>query len=85
MEDSMSFTYEFKGSKPSWQQVYNMAKHAAEIGHRQFSIIWGEGWIDIDLSNNQFYGRGWIKNIDGDEIAQLLNETVMTSPSRVRA
>lgn len=85
MEDSVSFTYEFKGSKPSKQQVYNMAKHTAELGHRQFSIIWGENWIDIDVSNNRFYGRGWIKKIGGDEIAQLLNESVMTSPSLMRA
>jgi hypothetical protein len=62
-----------------------MARHAVEIGHNEFSIIWGENWIDIEFMNNKFYGRGWIKKIDGSEIARLLNESVMSTPSLMRA
>jgi hypothetical protein len=36
-------------------------------------IFWGENWIYIEKSPHNFYGRGWIKEISGSDIAQQLS------------
>lgn len=69
----MTYSYEFRGRKPSANQVYKMAVHAADVGHDKIEIIWGENAIDLERAHGKWQGFGWIKNVSGDDIAQSMN------------
>lgn len=65
----------FTGRKPSRAQVLAKCKAAIQSGAAAISIQWGENVIDLDYSFNAraWNGRGWIREIGGDDIAQELN------------
>ena len=67
--------YEFHNRKPSNVQINSCLKNAMEKGSKSISIIWGENQIELDFyaPNHEWYGRGWIKGISGDDIAKALN------------
>lgn len=63
----------FKGKKPSEKQVFSKALERAKQGHTLIEIYWGENGMTLDKNNGQWYGWGWIKDIDSDKIAKQLN------------
>ena len=65
----------FTGRKPSRAQVMAKCRAAIQSGAAAISIQWGENALDLDYSFNgrSWNGRGWIKDISGDDIAQELN------------
>jgi hypothetical protein len=66
---------EFKNRKPSRAVIMRTLGEYLKHGAKSFDIRWGENWIEIDWNPNQaqWYGRGWIKEIGGDDIAKELN------------
>jgi len=44
-------------------------------GNTDITVLWGENWIDLyfDHRVNQWFGSGWIRDIDGSYIATELN------------
>jgi len=62
--------------KPSRAVIMRTIAEYLKQGAKSFDIRWGENWIEIDWHPNQerWYGRGWIKEIGGDDIANELNE-----------
>jgi len=69
----MQFEKQYTGKKPSKNQVIKDIKKAALSGYTKIDLLWGENWIYIEKSPNNFYGRGWIKDISGSDIAQQLS------------
>ena len=67
--------YEFFNRKPSNVQINSCLKNAMEKGSKSISIIWGENQIELDFyaPNHEWYGRGWIKDISGDDLALKMN------------
>ena len=67
---------EFNKRKPSRAVIMRTLAEYLKQGGKSFSITWGENWIELDYHPNheQWYGRGWIKEIGGDSIANELNE-----------
>jgi hypothetical protein len=67
---------EFNKRKPSRAVIMRTLAEYLKQGAKSFDIRWGENWIEIDWHPNQdqWYGRGWIKEISGDSIAIELNE-----------
>ena len=67
---------EYKNRKPSRAVIMRTLAEYLKQGGKCFSITWGENWIDLDYHPNQeqWYGNGWIKEIEGDSIAQELNK-----------
>lgn len=66
---------EYKNRKPSKAVIMRTLAEYLKQGGKSFSITWGENWIELDYHPNQeqWHGRGWIKDIGGDSIAQELN------------
>lgn len=66
---------EFKNRKPSKAVVMRTLGEYLKQGGKCFSITWGENCIELDYYPNdaQWYGRGWIKQIGGHDIADELN------------
>ena len=66
---------EFNNRKPSRAVIMRTLAEYLKQGAKSFDIRWGENWIEIDWHPNQdkWYGRGWIKEIGGDDIATELN------------
>jgi hypothetical protein len=66
---------EYKNRKPSKAVIMRTLAEYLKQGGKSFSITWGENWIELDYHPNQeqWHGRGWIKDIGGDNIAQELN------------
>jgi len=64
----------FTGRKPSRAQVMARIKTATKAGAEAISLQWGENWIELDYHRGQWTGRGWIKAISGDDLAQELNQ-----------
>ena len=76
----MSTMYEpieiqFNNRKPSRAVIMRTLAEYLKQGAKSFDLRWGENWIEIDWHPNQdkWYGRGWIKEIGGDDIATELN------------
>jgi hypothetical protein len=66
---------EFNNRKPSRAVIMRTLAEYLKHGAKSFDLRWGENWIEIDWHPNQdkWYGRGWIKEIGGDDIATELN------------
>lgn len=71
----MKHHYEFHGRKPSFPQVMGIARHMADNGVDELEILWGENWIELQKINRKWVGHGWIKQIDGQMVAESLNVT----------
>ena len=77
----MSTTYpiiniEYKNRKPSKAVVMRTLAEYLKQGGKAFEISWGENMIDLyfDPRVELWYGSGWIKDIEGDNIANEFNE-----------
>jgi hypothetical protein len=64
----------FTGRKPSKAQVMAKIKTAIRANAGAIQISWGENRLDLDLHRGQWFGRGWIKGIGGDDIAKEINK-----------
>jgi hypothetical protein len=66
---------EYKNRKPSKAVIMRTLAEYLKQGSKSFSIQWGENCIELDWHPNheQWYGRGWIKEIGGDDMAKELN------------
>jgi hypothetical protein len=66
---------EFKNRKPSRAVIMRSLAEYLKQGGKSFCVTWGENCIELDWHPNheQWYGRGWIKEIGGDSIAKELN------------
>ena len=66
----------FDGIKPSYAQVMRAVGEDLSKGHTDIAVIWGENAIDLffDHRVKQWFGSGWIRDIDGSYIAEELNE-----------
>jgi hypothetical protein len=66
----------FDGRKPSYAQVMRAVGEEISKGHTDIAVIWGENAIDLyfDHRVKQWFGSGWIRDIDGSYIAEELNE-----------
>ena len=65
----------FDGRKPSYTQVMKAVNEEISQGNTDITVLWGENWIDLyfDPRVNQWFGSGWIRDIDGSYIATELN------------
>jgi hypothetical protein len=66
----------FDGRKPSYAQVMRAVGEEISRGNTDLEVIWGENHIDLyfDPRVKQWFGHGWIRDIDGSYIAEELNE-----------
>ena len=66
----------FHGRKPSYAQVMRAVGEEISRGNTDLYITWGENQIELyfDARVNQWFGHGWIRDIDGSYIANELNE-----------
>ena len=66
----------FDGRKPSYAQVMRAVGEEISRGNTDLEVIWGENAIDLyfDHRVKQWFGSGWIRDIDGSYIAEELNE-----------
>jgi len=69
-------TINYEKRKPSRAVIMRTLAEYLKQGAKSFDIRWGENWIEIDWHPNQerWYGRGWIKDLSGDSIANELND-----------
>lgn len=67
---------EFNNRKPSRAVIMRSLAEYLKQGGKSFCITWGENCIELDFHPNHevWYGRGWIKELGGDDIAKELNE-----------
>jgi len=70
----MLYEFYFEGKKPSKAQVKKCAIEAIKEGYPLIEISWGENMINLENNLGFITGRGWIKNIGGDDLANELNE-----------
>ena len=70
----MLFEFYFEGKKPSKAQVKKCAIQAIKEGYPLIEISWGENMINLENNLGFITGRGWIKNIGGDDLANELNQ-----------
>lgn len=70
----MLFEFYFEGKKPSKAQVKKCAIQAIKEGYPLIEISWGENMINLENNLGRITGRGWIKNIGGDDLANELNQ-----------
>ena len=65
----------FDGRKPSYAQVMRAVGEEISRGNTDLEVIWGENHIDLyfDPRVKQWFGHGWIRDIDGSYIATELN------------
>lgn len=70
----MLYEFYFEGKKPSYAQVKKCAIKAIKEGYPLIEISWGENWIALENNLGRITGRGWIKNIGGDDLAQELSK-----------
>ena len=66
----------FDGRKPSYAQVMRAVGEEISRGNTDLEVIWGDNHIDLyfDPRVKQWFGHGWIRDIDGSYIAEELNE-----------
>ena len=68
-------SFDFVGKKPSKAQVLAKAKDLASQGYTEIEIFWGENFITlIKQASPKWLGLCWLKNIDGESIANELNK-----------
>jgi hypothetical protein len=67
---------EYHKRKPSKAVIMRTLAEYLKQGSKVFTITWGENQIDIDYhpGQEQWYGGGWIKDIEGHAIATELND-----------
>jgi hypothetical protein len=67
---------EFNNRKPSRAVIMRTLAEYLKHGFKSFDLRWGENYIELDWhpSHEQWYGRGWFKEIGGDDIAKELNQ-----------
>lgn len=70
----MLYEFYFEGRKPSKAQVKKCAIQAIKEGYPLIEISWGENMINLENNLGFITGRGWIKNIGGDDLANELNQ-----------
>ncbi len=70
----MLYEFYFEGKKPSKAQVKKCAIQAIKEGYPLIEISWGENMINLENNLGRITGRGWIKNIGGDDLANELNQ-----------
>jgi hypothetical protein len=70
----MLYEYYFEGKKPSYAQVKKCAIEAIKQGYPLIEISWGENMINLENNLGFITGRGWIKNIGGDDLAHELSK-----------
>lgn len=70
----MLYEFYFEGKKPSKAQVKKCAIQAIKEGYPLIEISWGENMINLENNLGFITGRGWIKNIGGDDLANELNQ-----------
>jgi hypothetical protein len=65
----------FDGRKPSYAQVMKAINEDISQGATDIAVLWGENAIHLyfDHRVNQWFGSGWIRDIDGSYIATELN------------
>lgn len=65
----------YPNRKPSRAVIMRTLAEYLKQGGKSFYITWGENCIELDYHPNQehWYGRGWIKNIGGQDLADELN------------
>jgi hypothetical protein len=71
------YQVEFHGNKPSLAMVTKAVKLGIKTGTDEITIFWGENSIELEKSprfnfDGLWFGRGWIKNISGHDIAETL-------------
>lgn len=66
--------FDFVGKKPSKAQVLAKAKDLANQGFEGIEIFWGENFITLIKKEGQWLGLCWLKDIDGESIANELNK-----------
>jgi uncharacterized protein YcnI len=66
----------FNGKKPSYAKVMRAAGEEISKGHTDIALLWGENTIELyfDHRVKQWFGSGWIRDIDGSYIADELND-----------
>ena len=76
----MSTTYDiitinYEKRKPSRATIMRSLGEHIKQGGKAFELHWGENCIELDYYPNDatWYGRGWIKEIGGHDIADELN------------
>ena len=69
----MLYEYEFLNRKPSGKQVKKIAIEAIKEGYPLINISWGENMIMLENNLGEISGRGWIKDIGGDDLANELS------------
>jgi hypothetical protein len=70
-------SFDFVGKKPSKAQVLAKAKDLASQGSTEIEIFWGENFITlIKRQSPQWLGLCWLKDIDGESIANELNKGI---------
>jgi len=70
----MLYEYEFLNRKPSGKQVKKIAIEAIKEGYPLINISWGENMIMLENNLGEISGRGWIKDIGGDNLANELTK-----------
>ena len=65
----------FTNRKPSKAQVLARVRSAMKDGATKMEVLWGENWIEIENVHGYWHGRGWIRDISGQDLANFeLNE-----------
>ena len=66
----------FDGRKPSYAQVMRAVGEEISKGNTDLDITWGENQIELYFDDRvkQWFGHGWIRDIDGSYIAEELND-----------
>jgi hypothetical protein len=66
----------FDGNKPSYARVMRAIGEEISKGNTDLEVIWGENSIELyfDHRVKQWFGSGWIRDIDGSYIADELND-----------
>ncbi len=66
---------EYNKRKPSRAVIMRTLAEYLKQGGKSFSFTWGENCIELDWhpKHEAWYGRGWIKEIGGDDLAKELN------------
>jgi len=61
----------FNGRKPSKAQVLKRVRDLIKEGYGHIQVFWGENWLDFENIHGYWYGSGWIKDIGGQDLANL--------------
>ena len=71
--DENVFDYGFEGRCPTKAQVTKVARIGMSSGASVVEIWWGENMIELQKAyNGSWFGRGWIRSIGGQDLAEEL-------------